>query len=266
MAFDRQRFQAVLTTEHMGRTLHYEPVVTSTMDVARSAGRSGAPHGTLVLADAQTAGRGRFGRRWLAPAGVNLTFTLLVRPSLPVLERLSMVAALAVADGVAAATGVRPVFKWPNDVQVDGRKLAGILIEAELAGEQPSFALAGIGLNVNLRTSEVAELAPIAVSLRDLLGRDVAREDLLAAIMAAFERWYCLAPDPAVRGAWAARLATLGTQVRVAVADEVLTGRAEAVTETGALCLRRPDGSLAVLPAGEVTTQVPAYGRIETDR
>ena len=258
MAFDRAWFQGALTTNEVGAALRYEPVVTSTMDVARDAGRAGAAHGLVVLADEQTAGRGRFGRRWVAPAGVNLTFTILVRPALPVLERLSMIAALAVGDGVAEATGLRPVFKWPNDVLLNGRKLAGVLIEAEFSGERPTFALVGIGLNVNQRTADAPEIAEIAVSLRDHLGHDVPREPLLAAVLGSFERWYRAAPDAAVQASWAARLVTLGQDVRVTFAGQAESGRAESVTETGALCLRRADGSLVVLPAGEVTMRVPA--------
>ena len=257
MPFNLSRFYSVLPHQQIGAELRYEPVVTSTMDVARAAGHAGAAHGLVVLADEQTAGRGRFGRRWVAPPGANLTFTVLLRPALPVLERLSMVAALAVGDGVADTTGLQPVFKWPNDVQLHGRKLAGILIETEFAGETPAFAVVGIGLNVNAESAAVAEVREIAISLRDALGHTVEREALLASVLARFEAWYRRAPDPAVHAAWSSRLVTLGQQVRVSFAGGVESGLAEAVTETGALCLRRADGSLAILPAGEVTTRVP---------
>jgi BirA family biotin operon repressor/biotin-[acetyl-CoA-carboxylase] ligase len=256
MSFDTNRVQALLDTADIGRTFRYESVTGSTMDLARAAGRAGAPHGYTVLADEQTAGRGRFGRRWLAPPGSNLTFTILVRPSIRGLERLSMVAALAVADGVEQQTAIRPVFKWPNDVQVDGRKLAGILIETELSGDAPALALVGIGLNVNQESRNEPEIAAIAVSLRDLLGREVPREPLLAAVLTSFERWYERAAGPDVSAAWSSRLVTLGQEIAVSFAGQVEQGRAESVTDTGALRLRRPDGSLVTLPAGEVTTRV----------
>ena len=258
MPFDLQRFQELRRSRWLGAAFQYEPVVDSTMDVAREAGRSGAPHGLVVLADEQTAGRGRFGRRWVAPPGANLTFTILVRPDTSTLERLSMIAALGVGDGVEASAGVRPVFKWPNDVQIRGRKLAGILIEAELTGESPSFALVGIGLNVNLDTSVEPEIAEIAVSLRDVLGCELTREAVLAAVLGAFEQWYEHRPGAAVRDAWAARLVTLGQTISVSFAGQVETGIAESVTDTGALYLRREDGSMVVLPAGEVTTRLTA--------
>jgi BirA family transcriptional regulator, biotin operon repressor / biotin---[acetyl-CoA-carboxylase] ligase len=254
--FDPVRFRSLLTTATIGRSFAYEPVVGSTMDLAREAGRAGAPHGHVVLADEQTAGRGRFGRRWVAPAGVNLTFTVLLRPDLRALERLSMIAALGVAEGVRAACGVEPRFKWPNDVQLEGRKLAGILIEAELQGDRPDFALVGIGLNVNLATAAAAEIAAIAVSLRDVTGHAQEREGVLAAVLAALEGWYDRVEEPPVHRAWAARLVTLGQAIGVSFAGRVERGVAESVTETGALRLRRADGSLVVLPAGEVTTRV----------
>jgi BirA family biotin operon repressor/biotin-[acetyl-CoA-carboxylase] ligase len=227
------------------------------MDLAREAGRAGAPHGHVVAADEQTAGRGRFGRRWVAPAGANVMFTLLLRPDARVLQQLSMAAALAVADGVRAAAGVEPAFKWPNDVQVGGRKLAGILIEAEFTGAEPQFALVGVGLNVNVDTSTEPEIAAIAVSLCDITGSVHPRETVLAAVLGSFETWYERSQRGSVRDAWAARLVTLGQPISVSFAGKVEHGTAESVTETGALVLRRADGSIVELPAGEVTTRVP---------
>jgi len=256
LPFDLVAFHDLRRTQWAGAELRYQASLPSTMDLAREAGRNGAHHGLVVLADEQTAGRGRFGRRWVAPAAANLTFTLLVRPALPVLEHLSMIAALAVGDAVAEVLGAYPDFKWPNDVQIAGRKLAGVLIESEFQGERPAFALIGIGLNVNAETAALPEIAPIAVSLRDVRGAALAREGLLAALLVAFEHWYACAPDPAVRAAWAAHLVTLGREIEVTFAGQIERGRAESVTESGALRLRRADGSLVVLPAGEVTTRV----------
>lgn len=258
MAWDTQGYEAALHTRTIGRTLRHVAVTPSTMDLGREAGQTGEPHGLVIVADEQTAGRGRFGRRWVAPAGANLTFTVLVRPDQGTLERLSIVAALAVADAARAVASVEPSFKWPNDVQIDGRKLAGILVEAEFRGEQPNFALVGIGLNVNVETAAVAEIAEIAVSLRDAAGHGLAREATLAALLHSFERWYERATDDTVIAAWSERLVTLGQEVRVSFAGEIEQGVAESVTSSGALRLRRADGSLVILPAGEVTTRMPA--------
>lgn len=257
MTFDLQRFHDALAAHGLIAPLRYQLSVSSTMDLARTAGWDSVEGVCLFLADEQTAGRGRFGRRWVAPAGANLTFTLLLRPKTARLQRLSMVAALAVADGVAAFSGVHPAFKWPNDLQVGGRKLAGILIEAEFVGEQPRFALVGIGLNVNQETAAVPEVRDIAVSLRDLLGHTLAREELLVALLISFHRWYEEPSAAVVRDAWAARLVTLGQAIEVRFGDDIERGRAESVSESGALRLRRPDGSLVELPAGEVSLRPP---------
>lgn len=254
--FDLARFYELSTPERtIGRTLHYQPVVGSTMDVARTLAQAGAAHGLVVLADEQTQGRGRFARRWVAPAGTNLTFTILLRPSTAVLASLSMIAALAVADGVAATSNLHPAFKWPNDLLLGARKLAGILIESEFQGDRPAFALVGIGLNVNMASAVNAETATVAVSLRDLLGHDTPREELLAAVLLAFERWSdsADADGAAVVEAWSSRLTTLGQAVEVSFAGRIERGVAERVTGSGALILRRPDGSEVTLPAGEVS-------------
>lgn len=256
MAFDLSQFVSVRTSVTVGHPLDFAPSVGSTMDVARQAGRDGQPHGYVALADEQTAGRGRFGRRWVAPPASNLLFTILVRPTSGQISRLSIIAALAVGDAVAEVLPAPPSFKWPNDVLVDGRKLAGILVEAEFVGSEPTFALVGIGLNVNAEMARQPDVAETAVSIRDLLGHPVAREPLLARLLTRFERWYGERSDVAVLEAWSARLETLGRTISVRFGDTVEYGIAEAVTPTGALLLRRADGSVIELPAGEVTTRI----------
>lgn len=254
--FDLARFHRIPRPDTVvGRIVHYEPVVGSTMDVGRALAHAGAPHGLVVLTDEQTAGRGRFTRRWVAPPGANLTLTIVLRPSVSELQSLSMVAALAVADGVTATCAVQPVFKWPNDVLLGDRKLAGILVESEFRGDAPAFALVGIGLNVNMASAADAEIAAVAVSLRDVLGHDTPREELLDAVLLAFEQWLSTGSEggSAVVQAWSERLVTLGREVEVTFAGQVERGRATRVTAHGALVLQRSDGSTVTLPAGEVS-------------
>lgn len=251
MPFDLNRLNSLLADP--GRfSVSYLSTTASTMDDARAAARQGAPDGRVVVAGEQTAGRGRFGRRWVAPPDANLLFTLVTRPRRDLLERLSVIAALSVAEAVEAVSGVAPIFKWPNDVLVEGRKLAGILVEAEFSGETPSFALVGVGLNVNARTPELDEIASLAVSLLDLTSRTHERETLLAAFLNAYDQWRSRASSDVMQ-AWSGRLATLGQSVRVSFAGRIEDGVAESVTETGALVLRRHDGTAVTLPAGEVS-------------
>ena len=189
----------------------------------------------------------------MAPAGVNLYVSILARPPLAVLKRLGIVAPLAVAEAVKAVAGLDVAFKWPNDILAGGRKLCGVLIEGELAGQQPDFAVVGIGLNINLEPDRYPEIAGTATSIMRELGRPVSREETLAALLNAFERCYDQEDGEALRLAWRARLETLGREVTVTFAGRAEQGLAEEVDGEGALVLRRADGSTVTLPAGEVT-------------
>ncbi|MBI2760270.1 MAG: biotin--[acetyl-CoA-carboxylase] ligase [Chloroflexi bacterium] len=250
---DPTHLQRLLTTARIGSALVYLPSTGSTMDDVRGRAAEGAAEGLVVVADEQTAGRGRLGRVWVAPPGVNLSLSILLRPSRERIKRLGMVAPLAVADAVAAVSGLAVQFKWPNDVRIGGRKVCGVLIESEFAGDQPSFAIVGIGLNVNLDTAVIPEIADIATSIAREHGAPVSREQTLVALLNAFERWYD-EPEPAVvRSAWRERLETLGQEVEVTFAGQSERGVAEDVDAEGSLLLRRRDGSRVVLPAGEVT-------------
>lgn len=243
----------LLTTRRIGRPLHFLPSTGSTMDDVRVQAMQGAPEGLAIVADEQVKGRGRLGRTWVAPVGVNLSVSVLVRPDRETIGRLGMVVPLAVADAVSAVGGPPAMFKWPNDVRVGERKLAGILIEGEFAGDRPSFAIIGVGLNVNLDTDAHPEIAGLATSIARELGEPVSREHTLAALLNALERWLDETDSERVRHAWRARLQTLGRHVTVSFAGTRETGIAEDVDAAGALILRRADGSRVTLPAGEVT-------------
>ena len=214
--------------------LHYR-VTDSTSDRARALARAGAPHGTLVTADAQRAGRGRQGRTWSAPPGRALLLSLVLR-DWPLL--LPIVGALAVADvgGPAAA------IKWPNDVLLDGRKLAGVLGEGR---RQDGWAVLGIGLNVAVRATDLpAELRDRAASL----GLEPAAvEPTLEELLRALQRRLAQ-PTPDLLADYRARDALRGHAVRWAHG----TGVARGIDDAGRLLVERPDGTRAELDAGEV--------------
>ncbi|HET9319714.1 MAG TPA: biotin--[acetyl-CoA-carboxylase] ligase, partial [Bryobacteraceae bacterium] len=262
--FSQARFESLLGTSWAGRELHYLATVGSTMDVARGLAGDGARHGAVVLADEQRQGRGRLGRQWLSPRGVNLYFSIILRPTVDRLRALAMIAPLAIVDGLRQATGLACTLKWPNDVQFEARKLGGVLIESELAGDEPALAIVGAGINVNYDPSHESEISAIATSVMKETGTAQERELVLAETLNAFEDWY-EAPVAAVQGAWRSRLTTLGQQVRVSFpsrVEEGLTtveeGLAEDVTAHGSLVLRRADGSSVTLPAGEVSLRQEA--------
>jgi BirA family biotin operon repressor/biotin-[acetyl-CoA-carboxylase] ligase len=245
--------QERLTTRWLGRSLIYCTVTSSTQDVARREAEAGAPPGTVVVADEQTAGRGRLGRSWVSPPGQNLYLTVVLRPPRPPVAQLAMAAPLAVARAVEETTPLRAGIKWPNDVWLGRRKVAGVLIETEIRGDEVLYSLVGIGVNVNMDIASFPELAEVATSLRHELGREVAREEVLAAILNHLEALLEGASPEEVWRRWRERLITLGQQVRVSRGQEVIEGLAEDVDTQGHLLVRRPDGTLVAVEAGDVT-------------
>ena len=245
--------------------------------MAHERAAAGAAEGLLVIADEQTAGRGRLDRRWWAPPGSSLLMSLLLRPPLPASHagQLTMCLGLAAVEGIEAVTELRPALKWPNDLLLNDRKLGGMLTEMRLDGERIAYAVLGLGVNVNVMFDEgrrtedekkpsfvlrpSSELATTAISLSMALGREVDRVALLAAILARCEAWYerTLA-GASPHAAWAARLATLGQQVNVTTAAGVLSGLAAGVTPEGALCVRMADGAEHIVWSGDVTAVRPA--------
>lgn len=241
----------------------------STSDVAASwargelEGQGRAPHGAVVIADAQTRGRGRLGRSWHSPPGESLYFSAVLRPTLEPrrIPPLTLTAAVALAEAVLE-TGVTPELKWPNDVLVGGRKLAGILTELVCAGQRIDFVVLGIGVNLNNERFP-PELAASATSLGLVLGRRIEREAFVRALCERLEVWYerftSAGPAPVI-AAWKEHARMLGGRVTVTLGGpkgpgqkaETITGVAEDLDLDGMLVVRGEDGSVVRVVAGEV--------------
>jgi BirA family biotin operon repressor/biotin-[acetyl-CoA-carboxylase] ligase len=242
-----------LRTQFVGRRLLYHPVLPSTMEVAREEARRGTEEGTVVVAGEQTAGRGRLGRTWLSPRG-SLAVSIVLRPALSHLPGLVMVASLATVCAIEAVTGLSPRLKWPNDVLIGGKKICGILIESDLRGNAVDYAILGLGINVNLDPSALPPFSPAPTSLSAELGREVSRPELLQRLLEEVERLYLdLRAGEALHIPWGERLETLGREVTVMGVGIQEKGTAEGVAADGSLLLRRADGTLARIVAGEVT-------------
>ena len=252
-----------LSTDRFGRPLRGFESVESTNERAAQWAADGASEGATVLTEYQTTGRGRHGRAWAADKGQNLLFSVVLRPALPP-DRFGL---LTVAAGVAVAEAIEPFvsphearLKWPNDVLLEGRKACGILLESSLTPPNTdAVVVLGVGLNVNQADFPDA-LADTATSLRLTTGRPVPRAPLLARLLRALERRYdAVQADgaDAVRTAYRERLAALGTTttLRVPGTDQALSGTVVGITDTGALRLRRADGSETTVHAGDVTTR-----------
>jgi BirA family biotin operon repressor/biotin-[acetyl-CoA-carboxylase] ligase len=251
-----EKVTAGLRTSVIGRRVLYYPSVSSTNAVAHEMALQGAEEGLVVLADEQTAGRGRLGRRWIAPAGTSLLLSVLLRPGFTADRApwLTMIISLATLDGIREVTGLEGALKWPNDVLLDGRKAGGILTEIGLTGDHLDFAVVGLGLNVNFDPTTVPDLPPGTTSLMLALGKQVDRLALLRAILrAADDRYVRLLAGESPHQEWAAHLATLGQHVRVHTPAGVEEGIAEGIDLNGALILRREDGTKVTIPSGDVT-------------
>jgi BirA family transcriptional regulator, biotin operon repressor / biotin---[acetyl-CoA-carboxylase] ligase len=220
-----------------------------------AAARDGAPHGTVRVTDLQTAGRGRLGRVWSAPSGSGLLCSVLLRPlRRAVPHGATWAVSLAARRACSAVAGVEPQLKWPNDLLVGERKLAGVLAESVADAGAISAVVVGIGVNVGWTAPPPPEIAERAVTLSEAAGRPVDRDELLRAMLGALaplvDEWH---RDP---GALAARyrdaLTTLGQSVRVELSDGELHGVATAVTDEGALVLQDGAGDRHVVHVGDV--------------
>jgi BirA family biotin operon repressor/biotin-[acetyl-CoA-carboxylase] ligase len=241
-----------MTRRPFGSVRHELGEVDSTQEIARRLADAGAPEGTVVVAEHQRAGRGRGGRAWLDRPGENLLFSLVLRPALnaAATPQLALLAAVAVAEAIENATALAPAIKWPNDVLLEGRKVAGILAEAASFGDASTHVILGIGLNVNQRDFP-PDLAPRVTSLAQRIGHAVDRRRLLELLLERLERWYdaYLARGfTAIGPEWSRRAVTPGQTVTTGR----LRGTALALDRDGALLVRDGSGRTHRVVAGEV--------------
>ncbi|OGN99290.1 MAG: biotin--[acetyl-CoA-carboxylase] ligase [Chloroflexi bacterium RBG_13_51_52] len=242
-----------LKTRKIGRKVFYLPRVTSTMDIARSEAIKGAAEGTVVIAGEQTGGRGRLKRSWLAPEG-NIALSIILYPDIESLPYLIMIASLAVVKIIESVTGLKAGIKWPNDILINGKKVCGVLIENEVRGNKVTYSIVGIGINVDLKVADHAEIATTATSLKDESGKDDLRIKIIRSLLTEFERLYLKLPDgKAIYEAWRNNLITLGKNVRVESGNQTIEGVAEAADEDGALVIHGADGTVTKVVAGDVT-------------
>lgn len=233
--------------------------VDSTNRIALEMASDGLPEGMLILAESQERGKGRLGRKWFSPSGVNLYFSLLLRPHQPVREfpLFSIATSIGLVHGIRSATGLAAQIKWPNDILLDEKKVGGILLESETGGAQNPPLVVGVGINVNVDPGAFPlELQSSATSLKAVLGRPVDRETLLLSILDALADQYFVIHEgkkdllietmrPLCR--------TIGKRIRVETPRQTFEGWAEEIQEDGALVVRMGDRSLRKIIMGDVT-------------
>ena len=249
-----------LYTHVVGRRVLYYPELKSTMDEAARLADKGAEEGAVVIAERQSAGRGRQGRSWVSQPG-NLLFSVLFRPDMAQLPFISIVGGVAAARAVRKTTGLEPRIKWPNDLMLEGRKAAGILAESAVVGDSVCYAVLGIGINVALDTSGTEEISAFATSVNAVAGRDVDREPLLRQLLLDLDELYVslgrgVSPLPE----WRDLLETTGRRVQATFGRDSYSGLAEGVDDAGNLLLRVDDGTVVTLTAGDVSLSSATQG------
>ena len=258
-----------LKTDFMGRNCYSFEELESTNDRAFELAGSGAIEGTIVIAESQSSGRGRQGRAWISPGGVNIYASLVLRPSiLPKrASQITLVAAVALAETLSLyleGTGSMARIKWPNDIMVGGKKCAGILSEMKMKGREIDFMIVGIGINVNLKGSDIpCELSDIATSLYMERGGKVCdRARMINKICENMERWYKLylaRGFAEVKSAWNSYSDINGRQVKAASGstdgsflESYEEGLAMGINDAGALLLEKNDGTIVEIYAGDI--------------
>jgi BirA family biotin operon repressor/biotin-[acetyl-CoA-carboxylase] ligase len=229
--------------------IHYYSEIGSTMDAARVLARKGANKGTIVIAEAQTRGRGRLSREWLSPKG-GIYFTIILRPSMsPVYApRINLMIAVAVAATIRSLFGIKAELKWPNDVLIKGKKVCGILAEMNAEMDAVNFVNVGIGINAN---TSVLQFENTATSLKKVSGREISRKEFLRVLLKEIEDWQPLLMKEDLLAEWRKFSMILNKNVKVVAPGEVIVGRAIDIDATGALIIEESDGFLRKAMAGD---------------
>jgi BirA family transcriptional regulator, biotin operon repressor / biotin---[acetyl-CoA-carboxylase] ligase len=245
----------------IGRDIRVFEQTTSTNDVIEKLARDGVKEGAVVFAESQTKGRGRLGRKWISPGRKGLWFSILLRPALRPQEatQLTVASAVALRRAIQQQTGLRPEIKWPNDILVGGKKVAGILTELNAELDRVRYVILGIGVDVNLGPGEFPpELRKAATSLKIESGKIISRPELATVILRELDADYARLGGgrfAAVADEWEAHCQTIGRNVTIQTGERRIRGRAESLDDDGALLLRTEHGHLERVMGGDVTVE-----------
>jgi BirA family biotin operon repressor/biotin-[acetyl-CoA-carboxylase] ligase len=241
----------------IGRHIHLFPEVVSTNKLAMQMAAEGAPEGTVVIAETQTGGKGRLGRKWISPKG-NLYLSLVLRPDIPVQKAplVTLMGAVAAATAIRTACAAPAAIKWPNDIMLSGRKVSGLLTEMSAEPDRVKHLVLGIGVDVNMPLEELpSDIRSQSTTLAAQAGRIIDRTALLRQILREIDRWYrqLLENDRAVLEEWKSLNCTIGSRVGVSGMNETIKGLAEAIDMDGRLVVRLDDDTTRAFAAGDVT-------------
>jgi BirA family biotin operon repressor/biotin-[acetyl-CoA-carboxylase] ligase len=253
-----EEIKAGLPTRVFGQEIHYYASIDSTQNKCQELAKAGAPEGTLVVADQQVGGKGRLGRVWHTPAGVAISMSLLLRPTLELEKcpQLTLLTAVAIVETLRESYAIQAHIKWPNDILIDGKKVCGILTELNAEPDRIHSLIIGIGINVNTLPEQFPEeVREIATSLRIAKGEALRRVPLIQQILTRLEKLYDLylaEGFPPVKERWERCAITIGKMVTIRTLQGSFTGHAESIDDSGVLLVRREDGSISKVYSADV--------------
>lgn len=257
-AFNGIEVLSGLSTSFIGRRVFFFDTLDSTNIKALELGRKGEPEGTAVIADKQTMGKGRLGRRWESPPGVNLYTSVILRPGIPPADaqRLTLLMAVAAAEAVGIFTKESPSVKWPNDILIGSKKVAGILMEMDAEPDRVNFVVAGIGVNINMKEADLPDsLRQTASSIMQSAGKEVARAAVTQGLYSSIEKWYKIflaTGFSPVINEWKRYFAFEGKAVRVSVFNRTVEGICLGIDDDGALLVKTASGVIERVISGDV--------------
>lgn len=256
---DNIKKELLSKVSEIGKEIFIMDEVESTNVVAYELLKQGYPSGTVVIADRQTKGKGRLGRRWISPSGKNLYMSFALKPNITpkYATLITLTSVVACTTALRRYTDIPVLIKWPNDMLVDDKKVGGILSEMKIEGEKIKAAVVGIGINVNMTEEDIPEeIKDIATSLRIYKGEEFSRALLTVEIIKEFDKWYQLLEKKnrkTIIDRWMQLSGTIGRQVKIVLTDKEVIALAEAIDEEGRLIVKLPDGNYEKIYAGDVT-------------
>ena len=241
----------------IGKSIHLFPGVESTNTLAMEMASRGAAEGTVVIAETQTRGKGRVGRKWISPKG-NLYLSVILRPEMPLNKApmITLMGAVATATAIRKQCGACAVIKWPNDILIAGRKASGLLTEMSAEQDRIRHIVLGIGIDVNMNINELpVDVRQLATTLAAECGRKIDRQSLLRQLMQELDAWYqvFLAAEKDVLAEWKALNVTIGKSVAVSGSGDTFQGLAKDIDDEGRLVVEVADGTMRTVAAGDVS-------------
>jgi len=258
-----RKLNGLLRTQSLGKVIHYQEEMGSTNTELIELGEKGASEGTVVIADKQTEGKGRLERTWVSPAGANLYISILFRPEIVATDSplFTFLASIALKETIEKIGVTNTKIKWPNDIQIDGKKVAGVLTEMRSKRAMVDFIVVGIGVNINMSRDsidkEMGEVARIATSIKENLGKDIDRAKFTADLLLELEKWYQIFSSKgkkAILREWTDKWGDLNKRVRINVEGEPeFEATALGIDDEGYLLVKTDNGEINKVIAGDVS-------------